>query len=322
MLIRYFTFALCLCLGLGLAAAMFLASHENRYYQVLRWKEESERIPESERKAKAKEIAAKVFNRYETLKSLSFEVVCADYWRRHGTLQSRLPLRWWRYKKIATVRMAMTVDNMRTEILVDGKPLYRFFLKDGTFTEFKWPWNGVGGMYTAYPFDPRWFRLCRGVDGHLQCMTGSYRRPWIGGESNKPTWINELKEKGIRTSSKSFWFNWILEEGEWIGSTTVRGESCDVVLNTFDDECLEWDVFYINPEGFMVRRDMINTHPDDRRNKWTMVLDYSHFKTDPIPSIMFSPSEALLETAKSWRKMSEDEALAELKEVKDVDLSE
>ncbi|MBN2561876.1 MAG: hypothetical protein JXQ75_13195 [Phycisphaerae bacterium] len=307
------------CLGLVLTGVTWLAHYENRYYEVLRLKKESERIPEAERKAKARELAAKVLHKYETTKYLTFRADCIHCWCTEDTWESRLPMnRWPRKRRFAEVNAAMTPDSLKTEISVKGKPVYTLFLKNGRFSEFKWPWNGIEGKHTEYPFNPHWFRLCRGVEPGLRCETGMYRNTWVGPAPNYPSWFKQA-----------------IEDGLWIGSAKVDGEQCDVVLEESYGTVLReddndpiwdrWDVFYINSKGFVVTWDLILHSPDAlakgrSSNRILMTKYYSGFNTDPIPPSTFSPSEVLLDESKTWRELTEAEALAELKDVSGVDL--
>ncbi len=156
------------CLGLALAGVTFFATYENRYHEILRLKKESERIPEAERKAKAKEIAAKMFEKYQSTKYMSFKADYTDYWYKPGKLSSNLPMDWWPLRKaLAHLIVAMTPESMKAETFVDGKLIHTLFLKDGQHSEFKWPWNGVPGMHTKYSFDPRWLRLGKGINPYV-----------------------------------------------------------------------------------------------------------------------------------------------------------
>ena len=294
------------CLALLLTGATLLATYENRYHELLRLKKESERIPEAERKARAKGLAAKVYRRYETLKYLSFKVECIDYWQREATWQSRMPLKWWTQDCLAVVTMAMTPKSLKTEISVKGKPLYTFFMNDGKCAEFKWPWNGVPGQRTEFPAGNHHTRLIRGVDGHLLCRTGIFRRPWIGVDAHRAT---RFKHR--------------MEAGSWIGSAKVRGVLCDVVMppmsydvmlrpNEDDPQWDRWDVYYINADGFIVLWDVILLAEKEDWNRLFWTGYYTDFRTDPIPPQALSPSDVLLQEAKAWRRFTADESLAEL----------
>ncbi|MBN2559761.1 MAG: hypothetical protein JXQ75_02360 [Phycisphaerae bacterium] len=294
------------CVGLVLTGVTWLAHYENRYYEILRLKRESERIPEAERKAKAKELAAKVFRKYQTTENLSFDARCVDYWCNDGTWESKLPMEWWPRRRVAEVSTAMTPERLSAQVLAGGRPVYAFFLNKGMFSQFKWPWNGVPGMRTQYAVDPLNFRLRlrRGVDPELVCRIGGFRRPWIGLSAYTPDWF----ERGIKS-------------GLWIGSVKAQGEQCDLVLVQWDEgmERERWDAFYINSDGFVVIWDILLYYPHERFKTIDYVYErriashyYTNLKADPISPDVFSPSSALVDESRTWRTLTDAESLAEL----------
>lgn len=293
--------ALFTCLGLALTGVAIFATYENRYQEILRLKRESRRIPEAERKAKAKAIAAKMHEKYEKTKYLSFKTACDAYWCKDGSLESRLPLDRWAYRQsIARFNLAMTPTEQRTEVFVNDEQVYTNFRRDGRYYEYKWPHNGVPGMYTDYPVkrdEPRNTRLIRGVDGGVLCCGGLFLSSWLGPKAHR---AGRFKEH--------------MELGSWIGTSTVDGEMCDVIF--WDRPAMErWDVFYVNTEGLVVMWNSVDFDiADDKYGLSTMIKTnrYTAISTEAIPPATFSPSKALLEQAKTWRRLSDAESLAEM----------
>jgi len=311
MLRKLLIILVCVTLGLLTAAALVAATYENRFTQMERLLRESAHIPEATRRAKAQEIAARLLRCYERTKYLSFEESSVSYWFNRGTWKARLP--WLPRRRTAHVSMAMTADSLRTEISVKGRPLYTLLLKEGLFSEFKRPWNGVPGQWTEYPFDPKNFRLFRGVDYSILCETGMYRQPWIGSNPHHPSWFaTEIRERG-----------------SWLGSVTVQGETCDLVYVDWGEdpkvERTRHDAFYVNSEGFVVIWDIILYFPRELFEKivpyrftdmQVASKYYSKIVTEPIPSKAFLPGKALLEEAKAWQAFTNGESLAELKRLR------
>ncbi len=299
--------------GLVATAAVGLELYENRFYQVLRLKNESERISEAARRAKAAELADKVLCNYQSMENLSFTSESIYHWCEEGSWRSRLPMNRWTRREVSTVHVDATPASLRTQILVKGKPLYTLLLHKGRYSEFKWPWNGVTGERTNYPLDTRSFRLRRGVDPELLCDTGPYWCLWVGPDADQPADFKRM-----------------MADGYWIGTLKVQGRKCDVVFAETHDVVIRddeqdplwdrWDFFYVGPQGFVVLWDIILRSPDAlskglEYNRVVMAHYYRDFQTERIPPERFSPSKALLERCKGWRVLTESESAAELQSV-------
>jgi len=309
--------ALCILVGLTgwghlypLGAAGYsVATYENQYYEILRLHRESQRLPESERSERAVALADKVLRAYESVEYLSFTHETVDFWCTEGAWRSYLPMECWPKEAVATAHVAMTPDKVHTEISVGGRPLYSVFVKDMRMTEYRWPWDGMPGEYTSFPYNPVLVRLCKGVDPHITCLTATLRRPWVG-DVSKTAWFKKFQELRGRATNQPRNWQGMIGQGQWVGSAKEQGQVCEVVL--LDQEDIDRrDVFFINQQGFVALRYIIIRETDNPQNKWIVVTWHRDYQAGPIPESEFSPSEALREIARNWRKLTEAEAQAE-----------
>lgn len=242
-----------------------------------------------------------MYEKYETTKYLSFRATCDAYWCKDGSIETRLPFSRWRFgDEIARFDLAMTPTEQRTEVFVKGEQVFTYLRRDGRYYEYKWPHNGVLGMYTDYPVqrdEPRGTRLTRGVGGGVLCFGGVFLQSWLGAEAHQIMWHKEA-----------------VDSGEWIGSIELAGELCDVVF--WDRQAIErWDAYYVNAEGLMLMLVSANFDVEDDKCGLTTVIKvrrYTDISTSPISPETLTPSQALIERTKTWRKLSEAESLAEM----------
>ncbi len=304
---KILTVACLILLVLVAAVAIFAVSYENEYQQIMRLSRQRDAIPLETRQAKAKEIAQKVYDTYLHAEYLSFHAECMDYWYHERSWRDRLPMKWWPVRsRVASVETAMGHGQLKTEISVRGRPLYTLFLSEGRYWEFKWPYNGVPGQRTEYPVDFGWFRLPRGVDGHLHCTIGSFRRPWVG-DPHRP---------------ESFSF--AIGNGQWLGAVNQFGRRCDMIFTEWEDD--PWnrrDAIYVDSSGFLRCWYIILQDPQqaDEFDAYISSQRYSDLRTDRLPAETFKPSAALMAQTAGWQDLSEAQAIEEVKEVEGVDLS-
>jgi len=291
------------------------ATYENQYYQILRLHRESQPLPESERSERAVALADKMLRTYESLEYLSFTFEAVDLWCMEGSLRSRLPMEWWPREPVAAASVAMTPEKVHTEISVRGRPLYSVFVKDMRMTEYRWPWNGMPGEYTSFPYNPILVRLSKGVDFHITCLMTTLRRPFVG-DASKAAWFKRFQEMGARATNQPREWHRMIGEGQWIGSLRDRGQSCDLVLLELGEDDDRRDVFFVNEHGFVILWYIITREAENHQNKWVVMMRCDDLRTQPIPESEFLPSSALREFSRDWRKLSEAESQAELDEVR------
>lgn len=303
---RLLTVLMVICLALLALGSIIAATYKNDYSRVQVLVQDSARIPDAVRKARTDEVISRLRNRYESLTFLSFKEDTTYYWC-DKAWKVRLPMSWWTSRKECHVEMSMTPTTLRTEISAyDGavpKPLYVLFSNPTTFTEFKYPWNGVPGQKTSYPTDSRNFHLTQGVSGFLMCETGLYRRSWLGTRSHQVmAWVHNM-----------------MKPGSWVGTVTLNEGPCDVVYLgpgsyrivtsegvAFEDVLTTTEnILYVDKRGFVVRWDQsrINETTEEGKKNYRFISTkrYYDFDTTGSESRGFSPSKALLRDSETWQ---------------------
>lgn len=293
--------------------ALAVASYQNQYYAILRLDEQSaQQVSQAEREDRAKQLADKVLHTYESLSYLSFTQETIDVWCMEGSPRSYLPMAFWPKEPVATAQVWMGLDSLHAEIFSQEQHIYSLFLKDMQFLEYRWPVGDQPGAHTRYFYDPRYFRLCRGVDGHLQCATGGLRKPWLGKLVERP-WYVHAQKRGIHMSSRPENWRRMIADGRWIGRLHNVGEPCDVVILDQDDIDRR-DVFLVNDRRVVTLWYTILRNSDDHKDKYIVLTHYRDISTAPIRAEEFEPSRETRETAKNWREVGGAEGIAEVEE--------
>lgn len=258
-------------------------AYENQYYELLRLKEQLSNNKPSEVRQTAQTIAKRVYDAYTRAPAISFEEKTEYFWANHGTDRSSLPLEAWpAYQELCRVNYACSPKGMRAQVFLENRPIYLFVLQNGTFHEFRWPWNGEPGMQTKYKYDHLGnnTRLRIAVDPRLLCEIGIYRNSWsdrINGQANA--------------------FKRMIDGGTWIGKAAINAVDCDVVLSIFDGD---WDVFYVGRNGFIICWLKV-MHPTDMQyDRIISRKSYRDIRTDPIPDNSFLSVKLLPKEAANW----------------------
>lgn len=231
---------------------------------------------------RAVKLGDKMLSKYRSLRNLSF---------RMRTVVSDAGTKTWHDHLSAQI--ACRPAALASSVKFQDHPLWWFFLKDGKMKQFKAPWNGVGGQRTEISGDVSHLYLLEGVNQEIQCDSARTFRTWVG----KDNWIpSMLKERFFDTS------------GVYAGQIkSDRQQVLDVVISPAENSGgsldNQWDAFYINDEGLLVKR--VTTFI----GIFTVVDGYYDFDERPISDTTFSPSPALLKQSSGWEKLTENDAI-------------
>ncbi len=240
------------------------------------------------RRQNADAAADRVEKKYTSLEYLTVEAIHSRFGDR-STVEKPLPLcKWNKQREDFRATHRQTQNKSAVEIRVEGKPVYLFFENETTESDFKYPWNGVPGMFRIVPKSHLRTMLTEGVEASVVCESGIYRSAWIGKKARDAEYAGRV-ERWVRR----------LKTGEWIG----KFDKVDVVF--FDRETI-WDFYFVDREGFVTRWITVRFERDDYSEYLTISRNDFTYDTSPVPEEVFSPSQALLEKAKSWVDRSDE----------------
>ncbi len=197
-------------------------------------------------------LAGKIERAYSSTQYLSFDAECT--WPRNVRLQARV---------------AMAPDRLKTVGFIDGTRVVVYTLQNGLFEEYKAAFKGVPTMYqmkvVGDACGPEDLELLEGIEEY-GCPMGGYYHTWLGQGASKPAFFVE------RTRA-----------GDYLGTTVLEGQRCDLVLCQPTARYGGIELFYFRPDGLAARWDTFRVDKAGAVPKHTRSRIYQRLSLNPLP---------------------------------------
>jgi hypothetical protein len=197
-------------------------------------------------------LAVKTERAYGSAQYLSFDAECT--WPGNVRLQARV---------------AMAPHRLKTVGFIDSTRVVVCTLQNGLFEEYKAAFNGVPTMYqlkvVGDACGPDDLDLLEGIEEY-GCPMGGYYHTWLGQGASKPDFFVE------RTRA-----------GDYLGTTVLDGQRCDLVLCQPTARYGGIELFYFRPDGLAVRWDTFRVDEAAAAPKHARSRIYQRLSLNPLP---------------------------------------
>lgn len=209
-------------------------------------------LSEKENALRVNEIADRVQRAYSTINYLSFRTEPNWEGRVHGNIETH-----------------MAAGRLKTRLRLDGKVVFVVTCRDNTVEEMKFECKGEPQQREVRPADATGGTHDLSQLGGLEeygCMLGGCIASWVGSDTAKPKFF----EKRIR-------------EGFFLGQTSLRGDSCDLVIAPANARYGGIELMYVRPDGFVIQNDSFFKGKGDSQPRLRRQRPFLEISTSPLP---------------------------------------